>query len=45
MEVKRQLHALDTRLATHEFLAGDEYTIADVAVAAGQPMRRSVIGG
>lgn len=32
MEVKRQLHVLDTHLARHEFLAGDEYTIADMAV-------------
>ena len=32
METKRQLHVLDTHLATHEYLAGDEYTIADMAV-------------
>lgn len=32
METKRQLHVLDTHLATHEFLAGDTYTIADMAV-------------
>ncbi|QOZ78772.1 glutathione-dependent disulfide-bond oxidoreductase [Bradyrhizobium sp. CCBAU 53351] len=32
MEVKRQLHVLDTHLAKHEFLAGDRYTIADIAV-------------
>lgn len=32
METKRQLHVLDTHLSTHEFLAGDEYTIADMAV-------------
>ncbi|VTU21156.1 glutathione-dependent disulfide-bond oxidoreductase [Variovorax sp. RA8] len=32
METKRQLHVLDTHLATHEFLAGDQYTIADMAV-------------
>ncbi|MDA9529054.1 glutathione-dependent disulfide-bond oxidoreductase [Bradyrhizobium sp. CCBAU 25338] len=32
MEVKRQLHVLDTHLAKHEFLAGDQYTIADMAV-------------
>ncbi|WDZ96736.1 glutathione-dependent disulfide-bond oxidoreductase [Herbaspirillum sp. WKF16] len=32
METKRQLHVLDTHLAVHEFLAGDQYTIADMAV-------------
>lgn len=32
MEVKRQLHVLDTHLATHEYMAGDEYTIADMAI-------------
>jgi len=32
MEVKRQLHVLDTHLASHEFLAGEQYTIADMAV-------------
>lgn len=32
METKRQLHVLDTHLAMHEFLAGDQYTIADMAV-------------
>lgn len=32
MEVKRQLHVLDTHLASNEFLAGDVYTIADMAV-------------
>ena len=31
MEVKRQLDVLDRHLATHEFLAGDAYTIADIA--------------
>jgi GST-like protein len=31
MEVKRQLHVLDTHLATSRFLAGDEYSIADMA--------------
>jgi GST-like protein len=32
MEVKRQLDVLDRRLAQSEYLAGDEYTIADMAV-------------
>src|SRR3954463_510875 len=31
MEVKRQLDVLDKRLAESRFLAGDEYTIADIA--------------
>lgn len=31
MEVKRQLDVLDRDLAENEFLAGDEYTIADIA--------------
>lgn len=37
MEVKRQLHVLDTHLSRHEFLAGDQYTIADMAVWPWQP--------
>ena len=32
MEVKRQLDVLDRRLAESEYLAGPEYSIADMAV-------------
>jgi GST-like protein len=32
MEVKRQLDVLDKQLATNPFVAGDEYTIADMAI-------------
>lgn len=32
MEVKRQLDVLDRQLAEHRFLAGNDYTIADMAV-------------
>ncbi len=32
MEVKRQLDVLDRRLADNEFIAGDVYTVADMAI-------------
>ena len=32
MEVKRELDVLNQRLAGHAYLAGDEYTVADMAV-------------
>ena len=32
MEAKRQLDVLDRQLATHRFIAGEEYTIADIAI-------------
>ena len=32
METKRQLHVLDTHLATNKYMVGDDYTIADMAI-------------
>lgn len=32
METKRQLDVLNKQLAEHEYIAGDEYTIADMAI-------------
>jgi GST-like protein len=32
MEVKRQLDVLDRHLAEHDYMAGDEYSIADIAI-------------
>jgi len=32
LEVKRQLDVLNIQLSQHEYIAGDEYTIADIAI-------------
>ncbi|MBV2129863.1 glutathione-dependent disulfide-bond oxidoreductase [Arsukibacterium indicum] len=32
METKRQLDVLDKQLAKHQYIAGDEYTIADIVI-------------
>lgn len=32
METKRQLHVLDTHLGRNDYMAGDSYTIADIAI-------------
>jgi len=32
METKRLMHVVDTRLGEHRYLAGDDYTIADMAL-------------
>jgi GSH-dependent disulfide-bond oxidoreductase len=38
MEVKRQLDVLDRQLADNQFIAGNEYTIADMASGRGTAM-------
>ena len=46
MEVKRQLDVLDRNLADRKFMAGDEYTIADMAIFPwyGGVMQNAVYG-
>lgn len=46
MEAKRQLDVLNRRLSESEYLAGDSYTIADIAVWSwyGQVVRNTVYG-
>jgi GST-like protein len=46
MEAKRQLNVLDRRLGESTYLAGDSYTIADIAVWSwyGQVVRNTVYG-
>ena len=47
MEVKRQFDVLDRQLAENEFVAGDEYTIADIAIwpwYAGLALDRTYVG-
>jgi GST-like protein len=46
MEAKRQLDVLDRRLSESTYLAGDSYTIADIAVWSwyGQVVRNTVYG-
>jgi GST-like protein len=42
METKRQLDVLNRHLAENEYMAGDEYTIADIAI---YPWYGSVLKG
>jgi GST-like protein len=46
MEAKRQLDVLNRRLSESAYLAGDSYTIADIAVWSwyGQVVRNTVYG-